>query len=175
MWVPIPAVSRFHGSKDRNPVRNMIGPLARLKMKKSFPAILGFMPALIVILFAFPFCKSPVASLPVDPVKDNPSFANDIQPIFNNNCVNVSCHGQSAQGNMSLIDGAAYQYIVNIASSEVPSKERLLPYNPTDSYLVIKIEGRQPVGARMPAAKDRLSDAHIQNIRNWISKGARDN
>jgi len=152
-----------------------MGTPAGLKMKKDYWAIGGVLAALFMILFAATFCKSPVASLPVQTVKNDPSFAGDIQPIFNNNCVNVSCHGQSAQAGMSLIDGSSYQYIVNVPSSEVPSNRRVLPSDPTDSYLVIKIEGRQPVGARMPAAKDRLSDTHIQNIRNWIEKGAKNN
>jgi len=144
-------------------------------MKQDLKLLAGCLPVLFFALLAGSFCKSPVASLPVESVKADPSFARDIQPIFNNNCTHVSCHGQSAQGGLSLIDGVSHFYTVNAASTEVPSKKRVSPFHPTDSYLVIKIEGRQPVGARMPAAKDRLSDTHIQNIRNWIAKGAEDN
>ena len=49
------------------------------------------------------------------------------------------------------------------------------PGDPDNSYLVIKNEGRQSVGSRMPlggAAQDEIDQA---NIRNWIAQGALNN
>jgi hypothetical protein len=43
-----------------------------------------------------------------------------------------------------------------------------------NSYLVIKLEGRQTVGTRMPQAGSLPTNA-LQNIKNWIDKGAKDN
>lgn len=76
---------------------------------------------------------------------------------------------------MTLVQGQSYSNIVNVSSTEDLTRKRVLPFDADDSFLVIKVEGRQSVGARMPASKDRLSDTQIQNIKNWINKGAKDN
>jgi cytochrome c553 len=129
--------------------------------------------ALSIIFLAA--CKSSTSPQIPGVVKDNPSFAADVQLIFNNSCVNISCHGASTQGGMTLVQGQSYSNIVNVSSTEDLTRKRVLPFDADDSFLVIKVEGRQSVGARMPASKDRLSDTQIQNIKNWINKGAKDN
>ncbi len=120
-------------------------------------------------------CKSSTSPQPPGIILADPSFANDIQTIFNNNCLNISCHGASAQGRLTLFQGQSYVNLVNVPSIEDMTKYRVLPFDADDSFLVIKIEGRQAVGARMPASKDRLNDTQIQNIKNWINRGAKDN
>ena len=59
------------------------------------------------------------------------------------------------------------------AQSEA-GKIRVIPGNAQDSYLVIKIEGRQGVGSRMPVG-GALDAVDITNIRNWINEGAKNN
>jgi hypothetical protein len=39
----------------------------------------------------------------------------------------------------------------------------------------MKIEGRQTSGVRMPSGGSPLSSVQIQNIKNWINKGAKNN
>jgi hypothetical protein len=105
----------------------------------------------------------------------NPSFAQDIQPIFNASCALGGCHNNTASAGLNLSQGVAYANSVNVNSTQVPSKKRVLPSDPQNSYIVEKIEGRQSVGSRMPLNRSALNSTQIQNIRNWIDQGAQDN
>jgi len=114
---------------------------------------------------------------PTEPgvVKEDPSFSRDIQPIFNLHCGLAGCHGaEPGAAGLNLSAGRAYVNLVNIPSVEVPALLRVAPGDPENSYLVIKIEGRQTVGERMPVG-GILSDQAIQLIRNWVAKGAKNN
>lgn len=108
-------------------------------------------------------------------IKDNPSFANDIQEIFERRgCTNAACHGAAASAGLNLQTGASYNNLVNVmATSEAII--RVIPNDADGSYLVIKLEGRQTVGARMPLGGQPLDQTDITNIRNWITRGANNN
>ena len=96
--------------------------------------------------------------------------------IFNVSCALSGCHtGGSPTGGMNLSSGQAYLNIVGIASSEVPGLQRITPGNANDSYMVQKLEGTAAVGAQMPFGAAPLSNAKIQNLRDWIDAGAMDN
>ncbi len=110
-----------------------------------------------------------------DPPIENPSFAQHIQTIFNANCAVSGCHNNTAEAGLNLSQGLAYTNIVNVDSTQVPSKKRVLPNDAQNSYLVEKIEGRQSEGSRMPLNRNALSSTQIQNIRNWINQGAQNN
>jgi hypothetical protein len=118
--------------------------------------------------------KSKNPTEPPPTVKEDPSFSADIQPIFTARCALSGCHNATAQGGMNLSDGKAYGNIVNIASTQDNTKKRVLPNDADNSYLVMKIEGKQTVGTRMPQG-GTLSDDDIQLIKNWINKGAKNN
>jgi len=107
-------------------------------------------------------------------VKEDPSFGSDIQPVFTANCALSNCHASPGQAGMILSQGQAYSYIVNVNSTEVPSMMRVRPALPDSSYMILKLEGRQSVGDRMPPPGP-LSSSTIQLIRNWITKGAQNN
>jgi len=79
------------------------------------------------------------------------------------------------QTELMLLRGQVYGNLINIASRKVPAKRQVFPFNAEDSYVVIKVEGRQTAGARMPASGGPRSDTDIQNIKNWINKGAKNN
>ncbi len=111
---------------------------------------------------------------PETPISD-PSFSNHIQPIFTNNCALGGCHNSTAQEGLNLSQGVAYSNIVNVASTQVPASMRVLPGDAANSYLVKKIEGTQTVGVRMPKDRSALSSVSIQNIKNWINRGAKNN
>jgi uncharacterized protein YjdB len=118
--------------------------------------------------------RSDSASLTVDiPV----SFANQVQPIFTNNCARAGCHaGATPQEGMNLSAGSAYAAIVNVPSNQQPSLLRVNPGNPDLSYLVRKIEGGPNItGSRMPEGGPFLSSADVATIRNWIAQGAPNN
>jgi hypothetical protein len=108
-------------------------------------------------------------------VQANPSFASTIQEIFNRKgCTNSSCHGSARMAGLDLRSGASYASLVNVrATSE--NLVRVVPGDPDGSYLVIKVEGRQSVGARMPQTGSPLDTIDLTNLRNWIAQGASNN
>ena len=118
---------------------------------------------------------SPSQPTPDVTLKDDPSFAADIQSIFNASCSLAGCHNASASGGLVLLQGQAYINLVNVVSAGEPPKVRVIPNDAGNSYLVIKLENRQSFGSRMPQGASALSANRIQNIKNWINKGARDN
>ncbi len=108
-------------------------------------------------------------------IKADPSFAADIQEIFDRRgCTGSSCHGAALSAGLDLRSGSAYANLVNVNSSETGTP-RVAPGDAQNSYLVIKIEGRQTSGAQMPLVGPPLDSIDIQNIRNWIDQGAADN
>ena len=108
-------------------------------------------------------------------VKDNPSFANDIQEIFQRRgCTNAACHGTAASAGLNLQSGVSYSNLVNVMATSEPVV-RVIAGNADGSYLVIKLEGRQTAGASMPLGGQPLDQTDITNIRNWITQGANNN
>jgi hypothetical protein len=63
---------------------------------------------------------------------------------------------------------------VNVGSNQV-SALRVIPGNANDSYLIVKVEGRQSVGQRMPIGGSPLDNIDLTNLKNWISQGAKNN
>ena len=109
-------------------------------------------------------------------ILSDPSFATDINEIIQRRgCASGSCHGGGA-GDMTLTASAAANFAawVNV---QAESEDFLLvePGNPDDSYVVIKVEGRQAVGLRMPRGGTALDNIDLTNLRNWISNGAPNN
>ncbi|HSG46352.1 MAG TPA: hypothetical protein VLA43_00930 [Longimicrobiales bacterium] len=108
-------------------------------------------------------------------VKADPSFGSDIQEIFNRTgCSASSCHGAAESAGLRLTTGESYGELVNVQATSEPVV-RVIPGDATGSYLVIKLEGRQTVGARMPEGGTPLDAIDMGNIRNWINQGAKNN
>ena len=106
----------------------------------------------------------------------NPAFAANIQEIFDRRgCSASSCHGAALSANMDLRSGAAFASIVNVAAFSDGAFQRVTPNDAQNSYLVMKLEGRQTVGDRMPLDGAVLDNIDITNIRNWINTGALNN
>ena len=98
--------------------------------------------------------------------------------VFTMSCAFAGCHGgANPAAGMNLSDGMTFANVAGIASSQMPALQRVNPGNADDSYLVRKIEGAPGiVGVRMPAGgAPPLSNALIQDIREWIDNGALDN
>ena len=68
----------------------------------------------------------------------------------------------------------AYANLVNVTSPN-SGETRVIPGNANDSYMIKKLEGRQSVGDRMPLGSSPLSTTDLQNIKNWINQGAKNN
>ena len=87
------------------------------------------------------------------------------------------CHngvGAALPGAMNLTNAnASFAALVGVASVEVPTLQRVAAGNPSDSYLIRKLEGAPGiVGSRMPLGGPFLPQSTIDSIRLWIANGA---
>jgi hypothetical protein len=103
-----------------------------------------------------------------------PTFSGSVQPIFDAHC--TSCHsGSMPPRGQDLSDGVSHDMIVNVASVELSTMDRIEPNDVDNSYLIHKIEGTQRdvggSGVRMPAGGPYLSDAEIDTIKGWVEAG----
>ena len=107
-----------------------------------------------------------------------PSFATDINEIIQRrSCSSSSCHGTAGGvAGLMLTASAAnnFEMLVNVDATSEPFK-RVLPGDATNSYVVIKLEGRQAVGDPMPLAGAPLDTIDLTNVKNWINNGAPNN
>ncbi len=105
----------------------------------------------------------------------DPSYANVIQEIFNRRgCAAGSCHGSALSAGLDLRSGSSYANLVNVQASQVGTL-RVIPGNADGSYLIVKVEGRQTVGQRMPIGGAVLDNIDLTNLKNWINQGAKNN
>jgi hypothetical protein len=146
-------------------------------------------PALLASLFIAAACggggrSSPTSPSPANPgpgtgsgrtIQADPSFASVIQEIFERRgCTQSGCHNNATVSGLTLARGASYAALVNVRAANEPIV-RVIPGNADGSYLVIKLEGRQAVGARMPLGGAPLDEIDLANIKNWINQGAKNN
>jgi hypothetical protein len=83
------------------------------------------------------------------------------------------CHvGGGAPQGLRLDQADAYNLLVGVPSTEVPSIMRVKPGDPDNSYIIQKLEGHAAVGARMPFGGPYLSTDTVAFIRQWITNGA---
>ncbi len=120
-------------------------------------------------------CGSDGGSGPTGGVSADPSFAGEIQPIFTSRCASQACHGASEQAGLKLTAGDAREELVDVASTSEPAFLRVATGDADTSYVVIRLDGNQNVGGRMPQGGQPLGADDIQLIRNWIDQGAKDN
>ncbi|HWJ34293.1 MAG TPA: TIGR03118 family protein [Steroidobacteraceae bacterium] len=94
------------------------------------------------------------------------------------------CHtgsGSTLPGVQNLTAGNTFSNIVNVPSVEQPNLLRIKPSDPTNSYLIQKIEGAAGItGSRMPfgcgaASNPCLDQATIDLVKTWVSQGALNN
>src|SRR5687767_5562332 len=106
----------------------------------------------------------------------NPSFANDIQPIFERRCAIGGCHTvASERADLILSRGHAYDSIVNKPSFLNPALDRVEPGDAAASWLVRMIgpdDDARLHYSRMPLGGEPLTDNQIATIVNWIENGA---
>lgn len=108
----------------------------------------------------------------IDPVATGTvSFVADIQPIFNNRC--IQCHsGPTPPMGLNLDAANSYANLVNVPSVQVPSLMRVKPGDPNNSYMIQKLSGTAAVGSRMPFGGPYLTVATMDLIKLWITEGA---
>lgn len=107
------------------------------------------------------------------------SFANDIQPIFNDLC--IGCHvtgGFADQSGIALrlVAGQSFDLLVNQKSVQDTSLTLVIPGDSANSLLFQKTsQDTPPVGATMPLVGRRLTSTELALVRDWIDQGALDN
>jgi hypothetical protein len=88
------------------------------------------------------------------------------------------CHGRGIVGvNMASKQGA-YESLVNQPSSPMGKcmalgKQRVVPNDPDNSLLYLKLDINSPCGQQMPPG-GQLSQKARDRIRDWIAMGAKD-
>lgn len=95
-----------------------------------------------------------------------PSFAADIQPLFQEHC--AACH--SAAEPLGGWDGSSYTGVME-SGDHAPV---IIPADPESSMLLQKLQGTQSVGSQMPPG-ELLPAEQIQMVIEWIQAGASDN
>lgn len=103
-------------------------------------------------------------------------FTADFQSIQDNVFTPICspCHsGASAPKGLMLDAAHSYNLLVGVASTEVPSLDRVKAGDPDSSYIIIKLtNGAGIVGQQMPLGENPLPQATIDVIRQWITNGA---
>ena len=107
---------------------------------------------------------------PMNPPPEAVSFADDIQPIFDANC--VVCHGDGGNAGLDLRSGQSYTNLVGIKATE-SDLSRIEPGEPMNSWLYLKLTGQQDVGTMMPPSGSLDADL-TDLVRTWIEEGALD-
>jgi mono/diheme cytochrome c family protein len=123
-------------------------------------------------------CASSTAPSTPSP-QNSVTFSTQIQQqIFNPAC--IACHtddGRTPSSNLNLKTGVSIANLVNVASVGKAGATRVVPGNPSGSYLIQKLEGAPDiVGLRMPRnGPPYLTTEQIALIRQWIQNGAPNN
>jgi mono/diheme cytochrome c family protein len=84
------------------------------------------------------------------------------------------CHiGANAPEGLQLDQAHSYALLVGVPSAEAPSVLRVKAGDPTNSYLIQKLQGGVNItGKQMPLGGPYLSSAQILQIAQWISAGS---
>jgi hypothetical protein len=109
--------------------------------------------------------------------KDSVSFKNDVFPVIKRAC--LPCHAED-NFNPSELSLDSRELLMAGGKHGVA----VLPGKPDESILLHKLSTRPPFGDRMPLDPKRkkgelsrksLTEEEISVIREWVSKGAKDN
>lgn len=89
----------------------------------------------------------------------NITYADDIQPLIQVNCLNRKCHNSSLP-NVGHPADALWDQFSNLQRYAL------------EENLLAKIEGTHTSGQRMPLGYPPLSPCEIEAVRAWINQGA---
>lgn len=131
---------------------------------------------LLLPLLAACSSEAPAPEAPNAPAEATSLYQQKIAPLFRARCGTCHLTGTEA-GNIQLTPNQAIVAIVDVASQEAPKLKRVVPGDPDNSYLVMKLEGTHiengGSGTTMPFAAPPLSPQEIADIRQWIKEGAK--
>ncbi len=93
--------------------------------------------------------------------------------VFTPSCALSFCHGAAMAATLDLRDGNSYASLVDIPSAELPTWDRVEPFDPETSFVICKLEDCPSiVGLQMPLIGGPLDQTVIDVIRDWILLGA---
>lgn len=93
----------------------------------------------------------------------NVSYQEHVQPFFNLTCTYSGCHSSGTRaGNLALTSYLEF----------IDSPGLIIEGKPDQSVLVQVLEGNLP---HVPSFQDRITENHVQGIRQWILEGALNN
>ncbi len=97
--------------------------------------------------------------------------------IFTASCALSGCHaGNAPAAGLNLSAGQAYDNIVDVPSTEQSALDRVEPFDPSASYLWLKVIGDPSIsGDQMPRGGPPLDQQRMDLLRGWIEAGALDN
>jgi hypothetical protein len=81
------------------------------------------------------------------------------------------CHGQGA-GDLPLGPGAEFTPLIDVASYEVPTLDRVLPGDPAHSYVYLKLQCEGGIQGGCMPADGPISPKVVQSFHDWIEAGA---
>jgi hypothetical protein len=116
-----------------------------------------------------PSSSGPSSSAPQGLTADFQSIQDN---IFTPIC--TKCHiGAGAPEGLQLDAAHSYALLVGVPSAEVPTTLRVKPGDPTNSYIIQKLQNSAGiVGAQMPFGGPYLLQSTIDVIKQWITNGA---
>ncbi|MBI4947854.1 MAG: hypothetical protein HY840_15800 [Bacteroidetes bacterium] len=152
--------------------------LMTLYLNILFSHLSKFIPTITLIsgLLFCSACRKDVGPIIVAPKNTQPiSFTTEIQPIFTTNCAVAGCHNTTSQkANMDLTTGYSYGNLVNVTSNNYAPVLRVKPFSSDSSVLQHKVAHTFKYGGQMPPSGS-LQSFELDNIKNWISQGAKNN
>jgi len=127
----------------------------------------------------------------VDARRPYPSFQDDVLPIVQKSCALTACHS-SKQSNLGIFltyDGAQVYAELQKTSPTATGQKFVVPGDPTKSYVMTKLDGKQATlassctaipncGTEMPPGEPAgtlLPTEQRETFRKWIAEGAKDN
>ncbi len=113
-----------------------------------------------------PVDQPPDDQPPVDEPGDTVFYSADIQPIFTANCAFVGCHGPNPPSGLNLTSYAELTKGGNGGPTFVAGDS-------ANSLIIDRLEGRG--GAMMPLGAAALRADQIQDVKDWIDEGGKDN
>lgn len=101
------------------------------------------------------------------------SFMKDLAPIFKSKCVNNTCHNMEFNATTS-----AYNRLMGTAGGMCDGMKRVTTGKGSESLVVLKVEGKQMCGGKMPpstSGKPSWTADEITKLKAWIDDGAKNN
>jgi len=94
--------------------------------------------------------------------------------VFSPSCAKTNCHiGVDAPFGLDLSQGETMGNVRGVASAEMPTFDRVEPFNADDSYLYMKVTSDPRItGDPMPADGSTLTSGQLDLLRRWIEQGA---